>query len=448
MKKDMKTFISSDCNIILNSIVEGAIAGGADRRLYFLNKAGKEILGYSDEEIVGQPCSLVCVGRDCDTECPLIIASKNNTASHFEMKYRTKDERVIPVSVYLGIMRDEDGTIFGGIGIFRDLSIIRDISRDLGFDFSLKQLIGKSKAISYVSQLISEVAPTDVTVLITGESGTGKELVANVIHYNSLRRDRVLVKVNCAALSENLLESELFGHVKGAFTGAIQERKGRFEVADGGSIFLDEIGDISPNLQVKLLRVLQEGEFEKVGDSKTQKVNVRVIAATNRNLEDLVRSGKFREDLYYRLRVFPIHIPPLRERKEDIPLLISHFINKFNNEMGKDITSISKDAMDILMDYDYPGNVRELSNIIEHAFVRCQGKTILPSHLPLDETCFVAKNIARKLSEESATLEMVEKELIIATIKRANYRLDRVAKILGIGRSTLWRKMKKYGIKV
>jgi PAS domain S-box-containing protein len=445
----MKTFISSDCNIILNSIIEGAIAGGTDRKLCFLNNAGKEILGYADEEVIGSPCSLLCVSRDCDTECPLVIASKNTKASLFEMNFRTKDGRIIPVSVNLGIMRNEDGNAIGGVGIFRDVSIIKDISKDLGLDFSLKQLIGKSKAIADLRQLILEVAPTNVSVLIRGESGTGKELVANIIHYNSLRRDRILIKVNCAALSENLLESELFGHVKGAFTGALSDRKGRFELADSGTIFLDEIGDIRPTLQVKLLRVLQEGEFERVGSSKTLKVNVRIITATNRNLDGMVKDNRFRLDLYYRLNVFPVNIPPLRERKKDIPLLLSYFINKLRSEMGKDITGVSKEALDFLADYDYPGNIRELENILEHAFVRCHGRTILPSHLPFDDTCVTAKNILKSLQLKSGdTMEIMEKELILSAIKQTNYHLNKAARVLGMGRATLWRKMKKYGIEL
>lgn len=260
----MKAFISLDCNVILNSIIEGAIAGGVDRKLYFLNKAGQEMLGYADKDIIGQPCGTICVGRYCDKECPLLLAGRKDRASNFEMKFRIKDGRVIPVSVNLGVMRDSDGNAIGGVGIFRDVSIIKDISKDLGLDFFLKRLIGKSEAIADLRQLILEVAPTNVSVLIRGESGTGKELAANIINYNSLRRDRVLIKVNCAALSENLLESELFGNVRGAFTGALSDRKGRFELSDCGTIFLDEIGDISPKLQVKLHRVLQEGEFEMI----------------------------------------------------------------------------------------------------------------------------------------------------------------------------------------
>lgn len=443
----MKTFISSDCNVILNSIIEGAIAGGVDRKLYFLNKAGQEILGYSSEEIVDQPCSMICVGLECDKECPLLLAGRKDRVTNFEMKFRSKDGRVIPVSVNLGVMRDSYGAIAGGVGIFRDLSIIRDVSKELGLDFSLQHLIGKSKAMLDIQQRVLEVAPTNVTVLITGESGTGKELIANIIHYNSLRRDNAFIKVNCASLSEGLLESELFGHVKGAFTGALFDRKGRFEMAEGGTLFLDEIGDISQKLQVKLLRVLQEREFEKVGSSKTIGVNVRIIAATNRNLAEMVKQKLFREDLFYRLNVFPIHMPPLRDRKEDIPLLVSHFIRKLNKEMGKNISSVSHDAMDILINHDYPGNIRELKNFIEYAFVRCQGATILPEHLPMDLNLCIAQNLARKLSEKASTLEIVEKTVIECTIRQVNYRLGRAAKILGIGRSTLWRKLKKYGIK-
>jgi transcriptional regulator with PAS, ATPase and Fis domain len=292
-----------------------------------------------------------------------------------------------------------------------------------------------------VYDLILQVAPLSTTVLIQGESGTGKELIAQAIHQRSTRKNKSFVPVNCGALVENLLESELFGHVRGAFTGATTTRAGRFEAADGGTIFLDEIGDLSPATQVKLLRVLQEGEFEKVGSTTTQKVDVRVIAATNHDLKTAIRAGQFREDLYYRLNVVPIMIPPLRERRDDVPLLIRHFIEKFNGLMKKSIRDVSPDAMELLMEYSYPGNVRQLENIIEYAFVKCQGNKIEKGHLPSDLTGAKDDLVALALLSGSP-LATLEKELIKKVLEQCQGNPQIAANRLGISRTTLWRKLR------
>jgi transcriptional regulator with PAS, ATPase and Fis domain len=292
-----------------------------------------------------------------------------------------------------------------------------------------------------VYDLILQVAPLSTTVLIQGESGTGKELIAQAIHQRSTRKNKSFVPVNCGALVENLLESELFGHVRGAFTGATTTRAGRFEAADGGTIFLDEIGDLTPATQVKLLRVLQEGEFEKVGSTTTQKVDVRVIAATNRDLKTAIRAGQFREDLYYRLNVVPIMIPPLRERRDDVPLLIRHFIEKFNTLMKKSIRDVSPDAMELLMEYSYPGNVRQLENVIEHAFVKCQGNKIEKGHLPSDLAGAKDDLVALALLSGSP-LATLEKELIKKVLEQCQGNPQIAANRLGISRTTLWRKLR------
>jgi formate hydrogenlyase transcriptional activator len=296
-------------------------------------------------------------------------------------------------------------------------------------------------------QQIEQVASTDATVLILGESGTGKELVARAIHNISNRSKRALVKVNCATLPANLIESELFGHEKGAFTGALERKIGRFELADGGTIFLDEIGELPVELQSKLLRVLQEGEFERLGNPKTMKVNVRVIAATNRHLQAAIEKKEFREDLYYRLNVFPIHCPPLRERKEDIPLLVKHFLKKHEGKMGKKITNVGTKVIEALMSYNWPGNIRELENLIERAMILNPGSSLdYGEWLPNANSNTKNGNGAPSLQK----LEEVEKEHIIETLKKVNWRVSGekgAAKILGLNPTTLEARMKKLGIK-
>ncbi|MBI3802264.1 MAG: sigma 54-interacting transcriptional regulator [Nitrospirae bacterium] len=311
--------------------------------------------------------------------------------------------------------------------------------------YSFENIIGQSEKMQEMYRLIPKIAKTNSTVLIEGESGTGKELIAHSIHQFSQREDKPFIRVNCGALAEGLLESELFGHVKGAFTGAVAHKLGRFELADGGTIFLDEIGDISPTTQVKLLRVVQEGEIEKVGDSRRIKVDVRIIAATNKDLKKAVEMREFRQDLYYRLRVVPIHLPPLRERKDDIPLLVTHFIDRFNKEMGKKITQVSPDAMEILMEYDYPGNIRELENIIEHVMVFCTGEVLQAEHL-LKDIQTSRGDIIGKVIEQDDPLRAMEQELILKALNQAGWNYKKTAEKLKMSRTTLWRKLKEYGL--
>ncbi|MCL6634407.1 MAG: sigma-54 dependent transcriptional regulator [Peptococcaceae bacterium] len=311
------------------------------------------------------------------------------------------------------------------------------------------QIIGKSQAIKDIVQLIERVAASNATVLITGESGTGKEVVAVSIHQSSPRRDMPFVAVNCAALPEHLLESELFGHEKGAFTGAVARKMGRFELADRGTIFLDEIAEMPLSMQAKLLRFLQEKTFERVGGTETIKVDVRVIAATNRNILEAIEKGDFREDLYYRLNVIPIHLPPLRERKEDIPLLAEHFLNKFQHTYL--VNKISPAAMEMLCNYHWPGNIRELQNVIERAAIICQGSEIQPVHLPKElqmpqRTAPAANGLVINFPDEGISLEEVEKELIIKALEKSGRNQTRAAQLLGITRSALLYRMQKHGI--
>jgi transcriptional regulator with GAF, ATPase, and Fis domain len=292
-----------------------------------------------------------------------------------------------------------------------------------------------------VYDLIQSIAETDSTVLIRGETGTGKELVAQAIHFLSHRAERPFVKVNCSALSEGILESELFGHVKGAFTGAIRDKIGRFELAQGGTLFLDEIGDVTPAVQMKLLRAIEQKEIERVGESRSRQVDVRVVAATNRDLEALKDQGRFREDLYYRLKVVPVHLPPLRERRGDIPLLVDHFIEKFNQKMGRAIEGIIPEALSLLLEYPWPGNVRELENAIEYAFIKAKNKSISLRDFPWE----VRQPQGRE--ETRAREELTEPEALRRLLTQTGWRISESSRIMGIHRSTLWRKIRQYGIK-
>jgi two-component system response regulator HydG len=325
-----------------------------------------------------------------------------------------------------------------------------EASLRLGETHRLDNIIGKSEAMRQVFLSLKAASRSDATILIQGESGTGKELVAGAIHYNSERSSMPFITVNCSALSESLLESELFGHVKGAFTGAIRDRVGRFEQADGGTLFLDEIGDISPFIQTKLLRVLQEREIERVGDSKKRKVNIRIIAATNKELFNLVRNGNFREDLYYRLKVFPINIPPLRKRREDIPLLLSRLIKIQNHKSGKQIEGVSTQAMRIIMDYSWPGNVRELENAIEYAFVLCAEKHIDIFDLPVEirqvEYHLTSQKTASAKDSYSNFKQKLTRGELLDLLEACDWNKAEVSRRMGLSRTSIWKYMKKWGI--
>ncbi len=311
--------------------------------------------------------------------------------------------------------------------------------------YSFENMIGKNEKMEAIYDLIPKIAKTKATVLIGGESGTGKELVAHSIHQYSTREDKAFIRVNCAALAENLLESELFGHVRGAFTGAISHKLGRFELADGGTIFLDEIAEMTLATQAKLLRVVQDGEIEKVGDARRIKVDVRMIAATNKDLKKAVEAGEFRHDLYYRLKVVPILLPPLRERKDDIPLLVDHFILRFNKEMGRKVRQVAPDVMNILLGYDFPGNIRELENIVEHAMVFCDGDILESEHLQ-KEIQPTAQNVINKVVENEDPLQAMEEELIVNVLNQTKWNYKKTSEKLKMSRTTLWRKIKVYGL--
>lgn len=397
-------------------------------------------LGYSYQEMSSLSLADLMNSEEFQRTKPLL--EKLPDLGHpavFEGEFIRKNGGRLPVEVRaVGIEHGGERFIQG---FARDLSELKALSEELQQRYSFESLVGKNQRMQEVYDLVLQVAPLSTTVLIQGESGTGKELIARAIHQRSPRKNKPFVAVNCGALVENLLESELFGHVRGAFTGATATRAGRFGAADGGTIFLDEIADLTPATQVKLLRVLQEGEFEKVGSTTTQKVDVRVIAATHRDLQAAIRAGQFREDLYYRLHVVPVVIPPLRERRDDIPLLVRHFTEKYNRLMSKSIRTISPEAVEILMDFSYPGNVRQLENIIEHAFVKCQGDKIEKRHLPSDLAAPKEDLVARALSSVNP-LETLERELIKKVLEQCQGNMQVAANRLGISRTTLWRRLR------
>ncbi len=418
-----------------------------ERHIIYINARARELLGYEAGEVIDQRCKSITRTTECEANCPLTRAIQQDRDMHdVNMWYRAKDGRRVYCRTNVILLRGATGEVEGGVEIFSNAGRVLPLSRPEAGAYSFGNMIGKNPAMAEVFNLIRMVSVTDSNVLITGESGTGKELVAEAIHSNSVRNGRPLVKVNFAALNEGVIESELFGHVKGAFTGATSEKAGRFEMADGGTLFLDEIGDAPVTTQVKLLRVLQEGEFEKVGSSRTVKVDVRLIAATNRDLEEAIAKGNFRQDLYYRLNVFRIPLPPLRERSEDIPLLAGLFLKKCAAKMtSKRMEGIEAEAMTKLMNYRFPGNIRELENIIEHAAIRCQGGVIRASDLPLavDGSTPVPPV---KLHQIRAPLEHLERDLIIRALEETKWRIGLSAQKLGMSRVTLWRRMKEYGV--
>ncbi|TKS61799.1 MAG: sigma-54-dependent Fis family transcriptional regulator [Nitrospira sp.] len=441
--------------VLLDCIGDGVVTIGLDMRIRYMNRAMRELLGYEQEELLGQPlsCHFLVQGSICSTQdCILERAIRNREkVRNYETVIQNKEGRKIPVSLNTDLLWDETGNLIGIVETYRDLSQINELKAKLEHQGNTKTrgpLVARSKALQSILDLLPQVANSKTTVLIEGESGTGKELIAREIHRLSPRRDQPFVAINCAALAEGVLESELFGHVKGAFTGAIADRPGRFELAHRGTIFLDEIADITPMAQAKLLRVLQEGEFERVGGNKTVKVDVRVVAATNKILTTVVEEGGFRDDLYYRLQVFPITVPPLRDRKEDLLPLIEHSIVRLSRAMGKNVRDIDGPALRLLEAHRYPGNVRELENILEHAFIRCPDHTIRPEHLPeylLPDRPHPLKS-PRAQETKGITLALMEQEAIVQALEQTDWNYRQACRILGVSRSTLLRRIKTYNL--
>ncbi len=434
-------------DLILESIADGVFTIDHDFRITSFNRAAEEITKFSRDEAIGQYCCEIFRANVCFEGCALkeTLATGQNLVNR-EITILNAENEELPVSISTAVLRDGDDNFVGGVETFRDLSVLKQLTREAEQRYSFQDILSKHPAFLRLFDILPDIAKSQASVLIQGASGTGKELVARAIHNLSVRKDRSLIVVNCGALPDNLLESELFGYVKGAFTDARQDRPGRFQLADQGTLFLDEIGDISAAMQVKLLRVLQEGTFEPLGSAKTHNVDVRIIAATSRNIPELIEIGQFRQDLYYRLNVMTVDLPPLRDRREDIPLLLNHYIQHFNQTTGKQIQSIHPDALRILLNYDYPGNVRELRNILEHAFVLCKGTEVVVACLPV---YLLPANSALPLTErqsQAASLQDLEIQTIVDTLKQHNGNKTRAAAALGIDRSTLWRKLKRHGL--
>jgi PAS domain S-box-containing protein len=431
---------------ILNSIADGVFTVDNNFSITSFNPAAERITGYRASEVMGKPCRLVFQSKSCAESCCLKrTVETGENISNFEMEIVNCSGERVPVSVSTALLVDEEGKIVGGVETFRDLSVLEDLRKELEERYSFSHIVGKNMKMQRIYHLIEVVSQTSSTVLVQGETGTGKDLIARAIHYNSPRRDGPFVKVSCAALPETLLESEFFGHKRGAFTGAIKDKPGRFSIANGGTIFLDEVGEIPVGVQAKLLRVLEEQEFEPLGGTNSVTVDVRIIAATNRDLEEAMREKKFREDLYYRLNVITISIPPLSDRSDDIPLLIDHFIRKYNRKMKKRISSVSQGAMDVLLDYAWPGNVRQLEHAIEHAFIHCRKDVIRRQHLP-EEIMREETDRAGEPPTQPAPLREMEKQVILRLLEESAWSRKKTAHALGISRTTLWRKMKQHGI--
>jgi two-component system response regulator HydG len=452
-------------NQILDTMAEGLFTLDNKGTITSWNKSMEKISGYSAQEAIGNGCSLIecsrCFGKKCPASIEKCGVIKHGRTEAKECFIRHKDGQDIAVIKNARLAHDDNGLILGIVETITDLTELTKIKktaeeaqRKLKKSFGLGNIIGKSAVMQNVFDAIRAAANSHATVLIQGDSGTGKELVAGAIHYNSASDSSPLIIVNCSALSETLLESELFGHVKGAFTGAHKDRKGRFEEADGGTVFLDEIGELTPYMQVNLLRVLQEREIERVGDSKKIKIDIRIIAATHKNLYELTQQGKFREDLFYRLKVFPIHVPPLRKRREDIPILVSHFIKKGNKREKKSIEGVDAEGMKRLMEHSWPGNIRELENAIEHAFVICNSHQIQLKDLPVE----IRENHSFS-GKDSHAMDLVQanalrtnrdskltKEDLLRLLEACNWNKAEVGRRIQKSRTSVWKYMKKWNI--
>jgi PAS domain S-box-containing protein len=448
---------------VLRSMSDAVITIDADKRITSMNAAAEAMTGIAEAEAVGMRCGEVVRSQIWSTRCPFkAVWDRGETVVNFNVVVENRLGARLPVSICTSLLKNEAGEKIGAILSLRDIRPVlglldalqqneaeiareKDKLRGLQRRDGLGDIMGRSPQMQEIFDLIQMVAKSDVTVLIQGESGTGKELIASTIHALGHRASRPIIKVSCAALPETLLESELFGHVRGAFTGAIKDRPGRFELAASGTIFLDDVGEISPSIQVKLLRVLQEREFERVGGTRTLKVDVRVIAASNRDLHKAIQEGSFREDLFYRLNVVPITVPPLRERKEDIPLLVAGILEKLALQGQRNPLLVSPGALRHLLAYNWPGNVRELENALEFAQVRTEGETLLARSLPpwvvgAGDRAHEAPTPLGRITAER------EREEIIRKLVECHGKVTDVANALGVGRTTLWRKMKRYHI--
>ncbi len=428
---------------VLDCITEGVFTVDGQWRLTSMNRAAERITGIPRSEAVGRPCFEVFRADICESGCALRqTLETGKPVVERVVSIMTAKGRRVPISVNTALLKDGKGRVRGGVESFRDLSEIERLREEVRRQHSVGDMVSRSSKMQEIFAVLPRIAESGSTVLIQGESGTGKELLARAIHQLSPRNKGPLVIVNCGALPDTLLESELFGYVKGAFTDAKRNKPGRFALARGGTIFLDEIGDVSAALQVKLLRVLQEREFEPLGATRPVKADVRVIAASNQDVRKLVAEGRLREDLHYRLNVVNLALPPLRERREDIALLTELFVDRFNRARGKQIAGVSQEALAVLARHCWPGNVRELQNAIEHAFIMCRSGSIEPEHLPEE----LRGGDADAVRKRQQTLAESEARLIREALVRNRYERRATARELGIDRTTLYRKIRRYGI--
>jgi PAS domain S-box-containing protein len=432
---------------LLDSIEEGVFTVDLGFHITSFNAAAERLLGISREQAVGRRCHEVFRATLCGEACALKLTVADGEARRgIRVDVLDAEDEARPISISTAALRDDAGRIIGGVEIFRDNTEIEELRRELSERGRLGDLVGTSPAMQQVFRLLPDLAAAAAPVLITGESGTGKELLAREIHRRGPRAAEPFVTVNAAALPDSLLESELFGYEKGAFTGAAGSKPGRFQEADGGTLFLDEIGDLSPAFQVKLLRALESGEVTPLGSNSPRVVDVRIITATNRNLRRLMESGAFREDLFYRLRVLPVRLPALRERRSDIPELIEHFRRRLAARTGRAVEGLTDEAFALLYDYDYPGNVRELRNILERAFALCHGPRIDLRHLPEELLADRRTQVETADDVPPITERSDQRQRLLAALREHRWHRQRTAEALGISRTTLWRWMKHHSL--
>lgn len=446
---EISSFPNSHCTTILESVREGVFAVDLDKKITYFNPAAEDIMGFKALEVIGKRCHDIFQADVCDTGCPMDdIFSRRDRQLNSHTSIISKSGRHKSVSLVTCALINKNDKVIGGLEIFCDLSELEELRKGLARRFTSNDIVGRHPRIQEILSFLPDIAHSESPVFIEGPTGSGKELIARAVHSLSPRKKGPFIAVNCSALPDTLLESELFGYAKGAFTGAMRKKPGRFLLANHGTLFLDEIANTSPMLQAELLRVLEDGEFTPLGDTRAIKVDFRIVSATNLDLKQLVQENEFREDLYYRLNVAKISLPSLKERKEDIPLLIDHFIHKFNLLKGKAIKGITSELLSFFMDYSFPGNIRELENIIEYAFIACKDGMIGMEHLPRD----LFDEIKRQwvgMSNVLIPFTSKEVEKIRIMIDVRGYSREETARALGISRTTLWRKikkMKKYGL--